>query len=200
MSNSITLIAQQDQALTKPQADLHDLATTVRDAHLAFGQAAEGALAHALRAGETLIAAKNQLGHRRWLPWLKGHCGLPERTAQDYMRLAHGRSELERNPQHAADLSLRAALKLINSRAPSKDEKWLSPTLNPISRAWIKASDAQRRQFAGSYAADILRAQQREASLMPAPPHSADADLDIPDFLRRTPPSLELTAAERTST
>jgi hypothetical protein len=35
-----------------------------------------------------------------WLPWLRDHIGIGQRTAQDYMRLAR-----DPNAQRAADLS-----------------------------------------------------------------------------------------------
>ena len=41
-----------------------------------------------LDAGRALIEAKSLVRHGRWLPWLKEHCHLPERTAQLYMQLA----------------------------------------------------------------------------------------------------------------
>jgi hypothetical protein len=46
------------------------------------------ALGHAIRAGELLIAAKAQVKHGEWLPWLSGCFPGSERTAQRYMSLA----------------------------------------------------------------------------------------------------------------
>jgi hypothetical protein len=55
------------------------------------------AVEKALLCGRELNAVKKELGHGNWLPWLKTHCpGIPERTAQNYMRLA--------NPKHVSDL------------------------------------------------------------------------------------------------
>jgi hypothetical protein len=52
----------------------------------------------AIEAGKLLIQAKESVGHKKWLPWLKEHCqGISEKTAQNYMRLA--------NPKNVADLS-----------------------------------------------------------------------------------------------
>ena len=43
---------------------------------------------HAIEAGALLLEAKEQLKHGQWLPWLKDHCTISERTAQLYMRTA----------------------------------------------------------------------------------------------------------------
>ena len=68
------------------------------------------AVAHAVIAGELLIEAKRQVPHGQWLPWLRSTCGLSERTAQAYMRLARTLPELEpAKAQRVADLSLREA-------------------------------------------------------------------------------------------
>jgi Protein of unknown function (DUF3102) len=64
------------------------LAAEVRASHAGVGGAAVVRANHALDAGRALIEAKALLKHGRWLPWLKEHCDLPERTAQLYMRLA----------------------------------------------------------------------------------------------------------------
>jgi len=44
------------------------------------------ALEYARDAGEMLAEAKKLAGHGGWLPYLK-ECGIPERTASDYMRI-----------------------------------------------------------------------------------------------------------------
>jgi Protein of unknown function (DUF3102) len=64
------------------------LAAEIRAAHSGVGAAAVVRANHALDAGRALIEAKSMLKHGRWLPWLREHCGLPERTAQLYMKLA----------------------------------------------------------------------------------------------------------------
>jgi len=94
---------------------LVDLAERIKVEHAAYVAAVKKSAEHAMAAGDALIEAKAQLKHGAWLPWLKGHCEISERTAQVYMRLARNRSEIETNPQRAADLSLRAA------------EAWLAP-------------------------------------------------------------------------
>lgn len=52
-------------------------------------------MASAIRAGEVLLAAKAELGHGNWLPWLNAN--IPEisaRSAQHFMRLAKNKTKL----------------------------------------------------------------------------------------------------------
>src|SRR6266849_265246 len=97
---------------------LADLAERIKVEHNAYVAAVKKSAEHAMAAGDALIEAKAQLKHGEWLPWLKGHCEISERTAQVYMRLARNRSEIEANPQRVADLSLRGAASLL---APDPD-------------------------------------------------------------------------------
>jgi hypothetical protein len=146
MPDIIPLVAKQS---------LDNLASIVRAEHAAVGHAAGDMLAHAIAAGDALLAAKVQVAHGEWRSWLRHHCCLSERTAQVYKRLAEGRAEIETNPQRAADLSIRAALRLIarpRSRSPScRDEPEnteadsTAPTLDPA--AWEAATAVEREKF-----------------------------------------------------
>jgi hypothetical protein len=99
----------------RPDDSLPALATEINAAHSAALDAARSALENARRAGMLLVAAKEQLPHGEWLPWLALHCPtLPERTARAYMRVARCWPEIEAaNRQRVADLPLRDALKLL---------------------------------------------------------------------------------------
>jgi hypothetical protein len=89
------------------------LASSIRDEHAQFCESFGKAIGDALAAGRFLIRAKSAVGHGAWLAWLAKNCDLPERTAQDYMRLArHPATRLEGNPQRVPDLSVRAATAL----------------------------------------------------------------------------------------
>src|SRR4051812_38894664 len=90
------------------------LAAEVADAHAGVGSAAVTRATRALEAGRALIEAKSLLKHGRWLPWLKDNCGLPERTAQLYMKLA----ELDLRPE------LIAALGMEQAAQSDPPEKW----------------------------------------------------------------------------
>jgi hypothetical protein len=71
-------------------------------------------------AGELLIEAKALVGHGQWLPWLREHCDMPERTAQLYMRLANNKDDLKN--RNVADLGIRGAVaEITKSLVPETD-------------------------------------------------------------------------------
>lgn len=72
---------------------------------------------HALAAGERLIEARDAVPHGQWLPWLREHCQMSDRTARVYMQLARGRAVVEAKLAGAADLTIEAALAAIEEAA-----------------------------------------------------------------------------------
>jgi hypothetical protein len=97
---------------------LADLAARIRAEHEATATALKDSVRHAIAAGEMLIEAKALLKHGQWLPWLREHCTISERTAQLYMRTAKNRKVIEDQIRNgAADLSLNetAALLMMSS-------------------------------------------------------------------------------------
>jgi hypothetical protein len=90
---------------------LADLAARIKIEHSAAGAAVRKGAKHAMAAGDLLIEAKAQLGrHGQWLPWLRDHCELSARVAQQYMRVAKNRAEIEVKYESDSHLTLRAAL------------------------------------------------------------------------------------------
>jgi hypothetical protein len=90
---------------------LADLAGRIKAEHEAAGAAMKKGLQHGIAAGSLLIEAKDQVPRGQWLPWLKEHCAISERTAQAYMRVARSFGNLdESKAQRVADLSFRDAL------------------------------------------------------------------------------------------
>lgn len=92
------------------------LAHEINSAHTEARQYARKSLERAIAAGDGLIEAKVQLKHGEWLPWLRGKCEIPERTAQLYMRLAKHKDELLRKSDNLADLTVQAALALLTEK------------------------------------------------------------------------------------
>jgi Protein of unknown function (DUF3102) len=92
---------------------LPDLAARIRAEHEGAEVAWQRALVHAMAAGELLIEAKAQVKHGQWLPWLAEHCGIKERTAQVYMRMAKNREEIEAKSAGSADMTIEGAIKLL---------------------------------------------------------------------------------------
>jgi hypothetical protein len=67
---------------------LTDLAHRIKAEHEASVGAFKRGIEHAVACGRLLIEARDQIKHGEWLPWLKDHCGVPERSARRYMELA----------------------------------------------------------------------------------------------------------------
>jgi hypothetical protein len=93
---------------------LADLAGRIKAEHEAVSIALKDSVRHAIEAGTLLIEAKEQLKHGQWLPWLRDHCTISERTAQLYMRCAKNRTEIEDQIRNGiADLSLSEAAAML---------------------------------------------------------------------------------------
>jgi hypothetical protein len=115
---------------TDPNADFRELCfetiSRINAAHAAVLDAEQSKLKHALTCGELLTAMKQAVGHGNWSDFLATHCpDISDRTASFYMKLAKNRGVIETtiaadpsNQQRVADLSLRAANKLI-PKSPS---------------------------------------------------------------------------------
>src|SRR6476469_3025680 len=84
------------------------LAAEIRKAHADVQDAAKTAAQRAIEAGHALIEAKELVEHGGWLPWLRQHCALAERTAQLYMQIA----KTGLKSATIADLGLKAAAKV----------------------------------------------------------------------------------------
>ena len=63
---------------------LTDLAARIKAEHEAGALHIKRGLEHAIARGRLPIEVKEspQLKHGQWLPWLRDHCGIPERTAR----------------------------------------------------------------------------------------------------------------------
>jgi hypothetical protein len=117
--NTHTPIAADTQ--TAPGQDLDrsnslaDLAARIRAFHEAAAEGLRRSVENAMAAGDLLIEAKAQLKHGQWLPWLRDHCAMSERTAQLYMRCAKNRAAIEEQAKSAtvADLTLNEAAAVL---------------------------------------------------------------------------------------
>ena len=98
---------------------LDELASAIRHEHLRCEKSYADAVEAAIRAGELLIEAKEQVGHGGWLPWLANHFAGSVRTAQGYMRIA-------RHPEDArrvSHLGVGAALRALQGETP-RGREW----------------------------------------------------------------------------
>jgi hypothetical protein len=105
---------KSDPTSSRAADPLADLVATIKNLHAAVVEASRNVVMKAIDAGTALNEAKAKVGHGRWLSWLKQNCGLSERRAQDYMKLATNRHKIEAKMKSAAiaDLTLKEALRL----------------------------------------------------------------------------------------
>jgi hypothetical protein len=102
---------------------LADLRERLKIEHAAMAAALTNSVEHAMAAGDILIEAKRQVGHGQWLPWLES-CGISQRTAQRYMRVARHRPAIEANPTSVSDLGVSGALALLAvPRRPTPEDE-----------------------------------------------------------------------------
>ncbi len=100
------------------------LAGRINDAHRACVGAMNGALGHALAAGDLLAQAKALVAHGEWGAWVAENFEGSKRTAEIYMRLASRRAELEAaKAQSAAYLSIAGALRSLTAPALPPEEE-----------------------------------------------------------------------------
>lgn len=113
---------------------LPKLAVEIACAHESAREAASASLRHGVEAGERLIEAKALLKHGQWLPWLKEHCKVSDRTARLYMRLARHKDVIDAKSATVADMTIRGEVaEITEPKWPEKlSEKFRAVRLLPI--------------------------------------------------------------------
>lgn len=110
----------------------------------------------AIGLGQDCIDAKEQLGHGRFLPWLK-ELGLSSSTASNYMRVAR---EIQPGSR-LAGLSYSKALALLS--APAEDREALAEETEGKSAAEIRRLIEERNRAAEAANTETARADAAEA-------------------------------------
>jgi hypothetical protein len=113
--------------IVKTEVDLavDELAVIVRDEIQQARKAWANALAHAMNAGDALIAVQPKVAERgiAWTKWLKENCFVAVSTAKLYMQLARHRDDIEAVIQSKGELSLRGARQLITKARHDKGDE-----------------------------------------------------------------------------
>jgi hypothetical protein len=155
-------VAVNGEVIPPGTLSLPELVTRVNSEHRQLKECVIKGALHAVKAGELLWEAKRKAGHGRWLEWINENCEFSERAAQLYMKLATALPQLA-NPQCVADLSLTAAIKMIEDlkapeenpipkvRSGKKTDKLAEAIKNAplaiLERAWEEAKDNERSIF-----------------------------------------------------
>jgi hypothetical protein len=103
-------------------AGLDDLALRINAEHEAAFKSARAALEHAINCGRLLLEAKAKAPRGTWLPWLREHTAVSERTAQRWMRFAENAEALLAKSATVADLAFPKASRLLAAPKPASCE------------------------------------------------------------------------------
>ena len=145
------------------------LALEIRKAHADVHEAAKTAAQRAIDAGRALIEAKELLKHGQWLPWLREHCALSERTAQLYMRIAASGA----TPEIVANLGLQATAKAIILEFPDPFADMPEPEL----QEWrLFVLHLMRLGYTNDSACGFMQWMQRTGWRSPTEYHGEEGD------------------------
>lgn len=162
MTTEATLITVDNQ-VSPPTVcrPLGELGSLISDYHEQAIGLANSSIEAALKCGETLLEAKSQLPHGRWIPWLTGNCPhLGQRQMQKYMRLVKNWPLIEAKREGHPDalISVEGALSLI---AESVDA-----TPNTNSTSYL--TDGSDRQSPDAHKPDVNQDAGTVATSTPA--------------------------------
>jgi hypothetical protein len=132
----------------------------VNSEHRALVDCVRDSLAHARRAGTSLVKARARRSDDEWVAWVREHCHFSVTTAEAYIRIAKDWNKLSPKAQAVADLLIDVALRLL---PPAAEE---AGGVAPGGEDHTPAR-AGAREEAGDPVADVADA---------APPAAADVD------------------------
>jgi hypothetical protein len=121
-------------------AQLEALLPQIQARHEMVERHLAGTLECAQEAGEALLEAKKLTGHGGWLPYLK-ECGIPARTASDYMRIAKNWTKAK--SATLPDLSYRGAISYLRRETKEHMARILAQPDEP-EETEEKTEDAER--------------------------------------------------------
>lgn len=112
---------------------------------------------HYFQAGKFLVQAKAKVEHGNWLPYLKKH-NIAERTAQEYMALAEGKTTIEevRAEKNERSKKSQAKAALINADSKQDEAKPVKAKAVKADKPQENASEKRRRTFL-KHLDDVLR-------------------------------------------
>jgi hypothetical protein len=142
--------------LSQGEGRLEELAELIAKHRHRMVRAARTTVEEYIQIGEALIKAKGLCRHGRWGPFLQ-RCGLKKRTAEQCMRFARHRAEIERDARGTAPLTVDSVQKMLASprkaigqgRPPGSAMPKRPDAPGPQDRAADTAEQAQAVQAGG---------------------------------------------------
>jgi hypothetical protein len=125
-----------EQVKTVPEPSLSDLAARIKSEHAAILESTRNIVGRAIRIGDDLLKAKDQVGHGKFLKWVKDNCDISDKTAERYMKLATNQAKLKDKFETISNLTLNAAEQLIDGEDRGGGSK--KTPLDRIENAWDK--------------------------------------------------------------
>jgi hypothetical protein len=163
---------------------LTDLGKKIKSEHEALAGILRGIVDRAIRIGEDLNKAKDEVGHGSFLKWVKLNCAMSNKNAERYMALATGKDKLMRKLQELSaeatdkfdmlsNLSLAQAHRLIEDKSGGSEGN-ASDAYDNAEKALLKKLGALRSDVAEAAATEtIARLQSTIATMKRVAPQAA---------------------------
>jgi hypothetical protein len=151
------LLTEYQGGEAQDKTQIETLLARANESHLASQRAAGEAVGFATEAGKALQEIKDLVGHGNWRGWLSDNrerLKFSARTATDYIRLA---KMSEANRQRAADLSIRATLKMLGAPEDSNPPNPTTPSPTLSEPYLVTMADAILRDVRADVLASHLR-------------------------------------------
>jgi len=130
------------------EMSLNTLAAEINILHESAQNAASSAIQYAARCGAKLNAAKEQLKHGEWLPWLEINCKVTHAQANRYRKLADEMPELltDSNCSHGSNFdSIKTAIAYLAS--PDEVKEKVNASDSPVTEKQIKEWVAKQKEL-----------------------------------------------------
>jgi hypothetical protein len=143
---------------TVKSPSLSDLAASIKSEHAAIVESTRNIVGRAIKIGQDLLKAKEQVGHGNFLKWVKDNCDLTDKTAERYMKLAANQAKLKDKIETISNLTLKEAERVIDGKAGSGGSGGSGKTaLDKIENAWDKLDLPTQEAFVEAKYNDIAK-------------------------------------------
>lgn len=136
---------------------LSDLAASIKSEHAAIMESTRNIVGRAIKIGQDLLKAKDQVGHGKFLKWVKDNCDLTDKTAERYMKLAGNHAKLKDKIETISNLTLKEAERLIDGEGGSGGGGSTSTPFDRFDKAWTKLDLPTQQAFVEANYTDLAK-------------------------------------------